>query len=250
MCKYIYQLTMVAFLLTSGVQTTSAQGFLDKIGKAIEKGNKTLEKVNKGLEGVMDAFGIAHDSTAVDAKGQGQANGQRTNGGNTEQATSGNSGQTAKGNARRGSSILGGNHATQATSANGAAVIATDPRTLGIQVDGVTVETDVTVSIPTTGSKQYACLALMSNYKWAVNTLDDVLTLSEQLCYGEKMLSSTKSQQKVTVSILLEQSGFTGSEENVYVQAYIVDVGNRKLLAKGDFVKVDGEKLRNTLQNK
>lgn len=232
---------MVALLLMGGVQTTSAQGFLKKIGKAIDSGAKALDKVNKGMGDVMNAFGIATDSTAVNTNGQEKANGQRS--------TDGNSQQTTKGNTKRGSSILRSNGSTQGTSTNGAAVIATDPKTLGIQFDGVTVETDVTVSLPTTGSKQYACLALMSNYKWAVNTLDDILTLSEQLCYGEQMLTSTKTQQKVTVSILLEQSGFTGSEENVYVQAYLIDVGNRKLLAKGNFVKVDTEKLRNSVEN-
>ena len=46
------QFVMITFLLMGGTQLVSAQGFLDKLGKAIDNGTKKLEKVNKKLEKV------------------------------------------------------------------------------------------------------------------------------------------------------------------------------------------------------
>lgn len=45
----LYHLALVALLLTGGPQEASAQGFLKKVGNAINKGTKELEKVNKKL---------------------------------------------------------------------------------------------------------------------------------------------------------------------------------------------------------
>lgn len=52
MWNNIIRMTLCFLLMTGGVQTVSAQGLLNKIGKAIGKGAQTLEKVNKGLEEV------------------------------------------------------------------------------------------------------------------------------------------------------------------------------------------------------
>ena len=234
----LYHLALVALLLTGGPQEASAQGFLKKVGNAINKGTKELEKVNKGLNNVIEVIGITKGSTAIENNSPKQAS----------QRKSTNRIQTIN-KAGHKSSILGGNASLQNTMAKGASVIITDPKSLSIQIDGITVKTDVTILLPTSGSNQYACLALMSNYKWEINSLEDILSLCDQLCYGEQLLTSSESQQDVTVSILLENNGFKGREKEIYVQAYLVDIGNRELLAKGNFVKVDTEKLRRTAQN-
>lgn len=229
-----YQLAMIAFLLMGGTQSVSAQGFLDKIGKAIEKGSRAIEKVNKGLDDVLTIMGVPQDSVQVE---EGQTQNKRQS-----QASR----QTS--NSKHGkSSIFQRSGAAQGV--NGAAILEIDPNSAGIYLSGVAIEATVTIQLPSTGSKEYACLALMSNYKWNVKSLDDILTLGNDLCYGEQMITSTRSQQKVTVSIPLEQSGFKGDEKNVYVQAYLVDVKNKKILAQGDFVKVDEEKIRQSVQN-
>lgn len=65
-----YQLAMIAFLLMGGTQSVSAQGFLDKIGKAIEKGTKKLEKVNKKLEEVNKDLNELNPNKKVKEKRQ------------------------------------------------------------------------------------------------------------------------------------------------------------------------------------
>ncbi len=42
---FVYQYAMIALLLTGGTQSVSSQGFLDKLGKAIEKGGKALDDI-------------------------------------------------------------------------------------------------------------------------------------------------------------------------------------------------------------
>ena len=228
------QFVMIAFLLMGGTQSVSAQGFLDKLGKAIEKGGKALEKVNKGLDDVLNIMGVPQDSAQVE-EGQTQAKSQSQ----TSKRTS---------NSKQGkSSIFQRSGAGQGV--NGAAILETDANSAEIFLSGIAIEATVTVQLPSTDSKEYACLALMSNYKWNVKSLDDILTLGNELCYGEQMINSTRSQQKVTVSIPLEKSGFKGDEKDIYVQAYLVDVKNKKNLAQGEFVKVDEEKIRQSLQN-
>ena len=53
----------------------------------------------------------------------------------------------------------------------------------------------------------------------------------------------------MTASIPLEKRGFKGDEGEVHVQAYLVDVKNKKIFAKGDFVKVYEEKICQSVQN-
>lgn len=129
----------------------------------------------------------------------------------------------------------------------GAAVLNTDPKALNISLNsGGAIVTDVTVALPSDG-KEYVCCVLMSNYQWRASTLNDLQMLSDQLCYGEQMLTGNGRQQTLTINVPFEYDKMPADGDRLYVQAYLVDMAKASVAGIGKMVLVDENKIRNSL---
>lgn len=129
----------------------------------------------------------------------------------------------------------------------GCAIVYTDPKGLSISLNrGGEIVTDVTVVLPSDG-KEYVCCVLMSNYQWKARTLKDLQTLSDQLCYGEQVLTGNGRQQTLTINVPFEYDKMPADGDRLYVQAYLVDMDKASVAGIGKMVLVDENKIRNSL---
>ena len=199
--------------LANGAQ---AQGFLKKLSKAVEKVSNKVEEVKSTIEDVQTTI----DDITSPTEGK-KSKRTKTNGNDDEWDS-------------------------DAASSGSSTILKTDPNALRISLSGGAIVTDVSLQLPS-NNKEYACAVLMNNDPWTVNSIYDLQQLSQKLCYGEALISRNGTKQTISVEVPIEAEKISGKGEHLYVQAYVVDLTNAKLINKGKLTQVDEEKLRNSL---
>ena len=114
-------------------------------------------------------------------------------------------------------------------------------------LSGLDLMVKVGVEYSKIGDNQASCVVLMNNAKLPViNTAEDLLEACQQLCYyGEDMPGSTTTHKETfSVAVPLDPDRVSGQEKVFYMQSFVMyDEYNPRLLAKGEVLKVDAEKL-------
>mgnify|MGYP007101837488 CR=1 FL=1 len=135
-------------------------------------------------------------------------------------------------------------------------IVNTQPAGVDFDFNGMTVAVDVQLQMSNIGTDECGLLVLVKNERWndANLTFKQLGDLCEKMCVGDAELdgAGTSTTTSVPIVVPIERQFMTGKTDTMYMKAYVVNIKQKTIMAKGELVKYhpDTEQTRQQMVGK